>query len=221
MSCLQRTLPKASNAVAANPNLYSSLSSKRLENFSTDEAFEMLREDIALQRKMLKPSELKQFDEAWGINESGDLLKFYDHGIPFIRSCSDFCYDWNLLRRETNCDSSERNPSSAGPSHSGHQYCLFKEIRNIQQDCRKKVEQLKFASDEHIGLDLLHCFVLDLLGRYSAVAHIFESKSAIDFSSTQFITRRSKMLCWCAILCFNIFFVFYSMLKGYVKGESW
>ena len=60
----------------------------------------------------------------------------------------------------------------------------------MQEETEKKTEKLSLASDTHAGLEILHTFVLDMLGRGSAVARIFESTAEEDFSKTQVVKRR-------------------------------
>ena len=55
----------------------------------------------------------------------------------------------------------------------------------MQEETEKKTEKLSLASDTHAGLEILHTFVLDMLGRGSAAARIFESTAEEDFSQTQ------------------------------------
>jgi hypothetical protein len=47
----------------------------------------------------------------------------------------------------------------------------------VRSESEKKIQKLKVAHDAHIGLELLHTFILDLLGRNTPVAKIFETKS--------------------------------------------
>jgi hypothetical protein len=51
------------------------------------------------------------------------------------------------------------------------------ELSNVRSESEKKIQKLKVAHDTHIGLELLHTFILDLLGRNTPVAKIFETKS--------------------------------------------
>lgn len=51
------------------------------------------------------------------------------------------------------------------------------EMDAVRKETLKKVEKLRFASDIHCGLEILHTFVLDLLGRGTPAAKIFLTKS--------------------------------------------
>jgi hypothetical protein len=54
---------------------------------------------------------------------------------------------------------------------------LKAELLAVRNESEKKYLKLKYAHDTHIGLELLHTFVLDLLGRNTPVAKIFRTKS--------------------------------------------
>jgi hypothetical protein len=51
------------------------------------------------------------------------------------------------------------------------------ELSAVRTESQHKFQKLRFATDMHIGLELLHLFILDLLGRNSRVAKIFVTKS--------------------------------------------
>lgn len=61
------------------------------------------------------------------------------------------------------------------------QFCAEKTIKHelslIHHEVKKKIEKLAYADDDHIGLEMLHLFVLDLLGRDTNAAKIFNSKT--------------------------------------------
>ena len=82
-----------------------------------------------------------------------------------------------------------------------------------------KIEKLSVADDDHIGLEILHLFVVDVLGRETAAAHIFKSKTAEDFKHTQVVTRRSKSLAVFALIAINLFFIYYTMASLYPSSD--
>jgi hypothetical protein len=51
------------------------------------------------------------------------------------------------------------------------------ELVDIQRLTVEKSAKLRLAEDSHVGLELLHLFVTDLLGRDTPVARIFNSKA--------------------------------------------
>ena len=74
---------------------------------------------------------------------------------------------------------------------------------------------------EHAGVEIMHLFMVDLLGRETAAAKIFREKFAEDFEDTQAVTLVGKVLAGSLLGALNLFFVFYLVLKGYQKGPEW
>jgi hypothetical protein len=54
---------------------------------------------------------------------------------------------------------------------------IKEELMQVKKIVEMKFDKLRYAHDMHIGLELLHLFMLDLLGRRSPVAKIFTAKS--------------------------------------------
>ena len=54
---------------------------------------------------------------------------------------------------------------------------IKEEMEAVRRESLKKIEKLRFATDVHCGLEILHSFVLDLLGRSTPAAKIFLTKS--------------------------------------------
>jgi hypothetical protein len=54
---------------------------------------------------------------------------------------------------------------------------LFQEVNIVQAQTYQKLAVLKYAAPSHIGIELLHIFIRDLLGRNTPAAKIFISKS--------------------------------------------
>jgi len=50
---------------------------------------------------------------------------------------------------------------------------MRQELQWVSSEARSKIDKLRIATDEHFGLELLHLFILDLLGRHTPAAHIF------------------------------------------------
>jgi hypothetical protein len=54
---------------------------------------------------------------------------------------------------------------------------MKKEMRAVHQLSKKRNEILQTATDAHTGLEILHTFILDLLGRDTHAAQIFIEKA--------------------------------------------
>ena len=104
---------------------------------------------------------------------------------------------------------------------SGAKEIISHEIDKVKKLTRQKIDKLKLATDEHTGLEILHLFVLDLLGRDTAAARIFDQKSDEDFKRTLVVSARSKIGASITLLLINIFFAYYAVLYGFSRGIEW
>lgn len=57
---------------------------------------------------------------------------------------------------------------------------LRNEMKFVQTETKHKLEKLSLATDSQIGLEILHMFVMDVLGRDTPAAKIFLTKSQIE-----------------------------------------
>lgn len=55
--------------------------------------------------------------------------------------------------------------------------CIEKELAVVFEESMEKQEKLEAASDLQIGVELLHAFVLDIVGRHSSAGKIFRIKA--------------------------------------------
>jgi hypothetical protein len=111
--------------------------------------------------------------------------------------------------------------SLTGYRHRNAADTIKHEIRQVELESNRIFEYLRYATDQHIGLEILHLFVLDVLGRDTAAARIFQSKSREDFFTVRVVSRRSKMLAWTGFILINLFFIYFIILKSYEKGTGW
>jgi len=95
------------------------------------------------------------------------------------------------------------------------------EIKDVIKTSKEIADKLELATDQHTGLEILHLFILDVLGRDTAAARIFESKADEDFVTVRVVSRTTKMLAWCAVIFMNLFFVYFTIIKSYQKGVGW
>jgi hypothetical protein len=59
---------------------------------------------------------------------------------------------------------------------------IKKEIRKVHEITEEKYQKLKLATDVQIGLEILHLFLMDLLGRTTPAAKIFAAKSENEYA---------------------------------------
>jgi hypothetical protein len=150
-----------------------------------------LSEEIHCQRRLLKPSEVDEFDTQWGLDPTGEFTQGERSVVPFF------------------------------PGRRGARDTLLMELQFVERGSDQRAEKLRIATDAHTGLEILHLFIKDLLGRDTPAAVIFETKAAEDFKHTKVVTRTAKRLAIVALVIINVFFVYYAMLTGYRRGISW
>ena len=98
---------------------------------------------------------------------------------------------------------------------------IYHDIENVRKRAVSKIEALRVTSEDQKGLEILHLFMMDLLGRRSPAAKIFESKLGEDFEETKVVKYNKKALAAAVLVTLNILFAYYSILYGSVRGESW
>ena len=91
----------------------------------------------------------------------------------------------------------------------------------MQKECAYFTEKLADAADVHIGLELIHLFILDLLGRSTPAAKIFLNKASSEFRHVAVMPKGLKVFAWICVVLLNAFFVYFAMLKGMQREESW
>ena len=165
--------------------------------------FQELCTDIVLQRQMLMHRDLKIFDTQWSLHadENGELCHFAGHAAG-----SD--------------SGTERGSGKHARVLSSVEQCVLKEVEATKMQARESLKKLEYATDAHIGLEILHSFILDILGRDTPAAKIFAAKTHEDFSFTMVVTLTFKTFLVFALICLNIFFVYFALLRSYQRGVS-
>ena len=97
---------------------------------------------------------------------------------------------------------------------------ICKELTEVQRQAGRTIDQLSLRDNDHTGLEILHLFIVDVLGRDSSAAKIFESKLGQDFKEVTVVSVSAKALCWCGIVVINFFFVYYVLIHSYMKGAT-
>ena len=98
---------------------------------------------------------------------------------------------------------------------------IHKQITLVKKDVYMKEAKMKITTDENVGLEILHLFIKDLLGKTTPAAKIFNSKADEDFEHTKVVTRLTKRLAILVLVVINVFFIYYSILIGFRRGISW
>ena len=176
---------------APEPGVGQPVSATKRQQQVIDSRMADLVKQVYSQRGLLKPSEVEEFDSQWGMDPTGEFVAPESSIVP--------CF----------------------PSKPGAEELIRREMMVVAHVTNKKAEKLRIATDTHIGLEILHLFIMDLLGRYTPAARIFETKSEEDFRHTKVVTKRAKYLAVSALLALNIFFVYFSVLTGFRRGIEW
>jgi len=95
------------------------------------------------------------------------------------------------------------------------------EIAGVMGLVADKQATLTRTSDAHRGVVIVHEFMLDLLGRDTAAAKIFANKADNDFKGMYHYHRFTKLVVVGIIVLINFGCIYYAMLKGFIRGESW
>jgi hypothetical protein len=98
---------------------------------------------------------------------------------------------------------------------------LRDEMQFVRSETEKKIKKLEIASDSHIGVELMHLFMLDVLGRDTPAAKIFLTKSQQDFSHSYVLPEYVKVVAWIVVVILNLFFVYFSLVRAMQRGYSW
>jgi len=155
-------------------------------------SFDYLVDDINNQRRMMDIDTLNHFDDDWGLDPTGSFSK-------------KTVFDYKMCRNIT-IDTEE---------------LLRKELSLVECETDIKLDKFKYLKDKHIGLEMLHTFILDLLGHDSITAKIFITKSDEDYRYTKPVSAQMKGFASIGVIIMNLFFVYYSMMSGMIRGKTW
>lgn len=162
-----------------------------------------LLNDINCQRRLLNEDEILEYDNKWGLDPTGEFICQNVNKMSI----------WNvskigaMLRRRIK-----------GVTISD---ILLKELEYVQTQSDLIKNNMQDKTDNQRGYELLRIFILDILGRDTVAARIFETKSDEDIKNTQYVSFGMKGLAWSGVIFTNMFFVYFTILKGYVKGLGW
>jgi len=98
---------------------------------------------------------------------------------------------------------------------------LAKEMARVGAEAEDKAEMLVYSGEAVVGMSILHEFILDILGRNTPCGKIFARKTEMDFKRMHIVSVTTKYLAGAAIMCVNLFCLFYAILKGYSRGVAW
>jgi hypothetical protein len=98
---------------------------------------------------------------------------------------------------------------------------LFSEILLVQETANEIYSNIKDAPTHVVGAELLKSFLIDLLGRDTKEARIFEASFENNIKSKKVVSIYLKVLMISAMVGLNIYFVYISMLYCSDKDHEW
>jgi hypothetical protein len=99
--------------------------------------------------------------------------------------------------------------------------CIETAVKESSKEASRLDEVLSNYSLQHAGLEMLHLFMLDLLGRNTIAAKIFREKFGEEFGHSRVVVQLQKYFAAAALLALNAFFMYFVMIKGVQKGRDW
>jgi len=85
----------------------------------------------------------------------------------------------------------------------------------------RRIEDLRDVDEEIVGIDILHLFILDLLGHDSPAGKIFAAKVESDQDAIEAVEYRTKVSAVLALILLHFLFIYYTLLLGFRKGYGW
>lgn len=176
----------------------------------TKKSLLQLSSDIVAQRGFLDGVEMCEFDRQWntGWDETGEHLMNFDY--KRIRH----------FAKEVVSDKDRLSHAAVSPWLTPTEVMVLGEMETVDSLAKAQVTKLKDATDTHIGMEILHTFICDLLGRDSYAAKIFLSKAEEDFSRTYVVRREIKVAVIVLIVLLNAFFVYFALLRSFQRGAA-
>ncbi|RYG69290.1 hypothetical protein EON64_03095, partial [archaeon] len=98
---------------------------------------------------------------------------------------------------------------------------LAQNLLEVQQEVESRAELFRFFSPVTAGLELMHLFMIDLLGRRTRSAIIFRNKFNEDFETLFVISWPVQAAAVVLVLGLNAFFIYYTLLRGLSRGLGW
>ena len=98
---------------------------------------------------------------------------------------------------------------------------IAQEVRDTDKQASTLRKELAAYTVQHAGMEILHLFIIDVLGRRTKAAQIFQSKFEEDFESTNLVSMNAKTFAATVLIFMNAFFVYYALLQGFRKGRTW
>ena len=131
----------------------------------------------------------------------------------------DFNYQWGIVKRS----SSEPNGHhllDMDMLRSGAK--IMNELIYVREEVMRQSKALREVEDEHAqGLIILNLFMLDILGRDTKSAKIFQSKHDEEFTKLCGVSLAFKVLAFLTTIISGVFFLYYAVYNSYERENQW
>ncbi len=168
-----------------------------LNQSEDDAALADLKSHILVQRKLLDPALTDDFDEAWGLDRFGE----FDRSVVVANKLSRLL----CMKNENKSVQDE----------------IVTAIKYARVTSASSIEHMKYASPTARGLEVLHTFILDLLGHHTPAAYIFRKKLDEDFTKLPVTSRTKKWISLGLVVAINLFMILYTLMYGLKRGLQW
>ena len=91
----------------------------------------------------------------------------------------------------------------------------------VKTQTKQIIEKLNQATNYDRGTEIIYLFIKDLLGRETPAAKIFEKKFNEENEQMEIVTVTAKRRAYIAVVGLNLFFMYYTLLRGFSKGLKW
>eukprot|EP00981_Chlorochromonas_danica_P009796 scaffold2830_cov175-Ochromonas_danica.AAC.1 len=184
-----------------------------ISSFSVASTMEKLTDELKRHRMSLMSNEkmLRDFDLAWGLDhEQGAFLLIAASHPPNNKSR---VWSWWERRRSSSGRKVDVYAMVSQAVQEVHHIALHHHLPSLGQA----------SNNMEKGYDIFFSFLLDLLGRDSLSARIFAMKMELEFEELPAAPAPLflRLLVSAFILALNVFFIYFSILKGYKKGVAW
>jgi hypothetical protein len=94
-------------------------------------------------------------------------------------------------------------------------------LRIVHAESQKVAAKIEGYSAAAAGAEFCHHLIIDLLGRHTMRAKVFETKSSWHLKSDYIIPPVLKTVAFCFSVLLNVYFMWMCMLYGGAKGRGW
>lgn len=94
-------------------------------------------------------------------------------------------------------------------------------MKRLKDEIKSKSGVIDALNETSAGLELMHLFIIDLLGQKTNSAQIFRNKFNADYEKLKVIPKWLKYFSIFFIFALNGFFMYWMLLRAVYKGSEW